>query len=63
MIEIKNRFNGNIIISGEYDSLIVALEKNRSANLCSADLSFADLSSAIGIKIPIISIFGTRHVI
>jgi uncharacterized protein YjbI with pentapeptide repeats len=59
-IEIKNRYNGTIICSGEFESLKQAVEKNSadlssadlrsanlgSANLGSADLSFADLSFA-----------------
>jgi hypothetical protein len=55
-VEIKNRWDGNIILCGEYESIKDCLEKNkekdlssanlRSADLSSADLSFADLSSA-----------------
>ena len=32
-IEIKNRFNGEIIIVGEYASIKDALEKNKEANI------------------------------
>jgi len=45
-IEIKNRWNGNIIIAGEYESIKDALQKNRKANLCGANLSGANLSEA-----------------
>lgn len=45
-IEIKNRFNDNIIIFGEYASVKDALEKNRGANLYGADLCGADLCGA-----------------
>ena len=44
LIEIKNRINGNIIISGEYDNIKDALEKNRGVNLSYADLRGANLS-------------------
>ena len=42
-IEIKNRFNGNIIIVGEYASIKEALEKNRGADLFGANLRGANL--------------------
>jgi len=45
-IEIKNRWNGSIILSGEYESIKDCLEKNREANLYGANLSRADLSGA-----------------
>ena len=45
-IEIKNRFNGNIIIVGEYASVKDALEKNRGANLRGANLYGANLYGA-----------------
>jgi len=49
-VEIKNRYDGKIILCGEYESVKDCLEKNRSdlrfANLRYADLSSADLSSA-----------------
>src|SRR5271157_5888960 len=70
-IEIKNRFNGNIIIVGEYASIRDALEENYRADLSCADLSSADLSwanlscanlsGAYGIILPIISICGSMH--
>ena len=46
LIEIKNRFNGRIIISGKYTSIKNALEENPGADLSGADLSRADLSGA-----------------
>jgi len=46
LIEIKNRRKGNIIISGEYDNIKDALEKNRGVNLSYADLSGANLHDA-----------------
>ena len=45
-VEIKNRFNGEIIISGKYDSIKDALEKNVDADLRDADLRGADLTDA-----------------
>ena len=85
-IEIKNRFNGNIIIVGEYDNIKDALLKNKGADLRGADLRGADLyganlrsadlrsadlrganlrgvdlRSAKNIKLPIISLSGSRH--
>ena len=45
-IEIKNRFNGNIIIVGEYANIKDAIVKNPGADLSRADLSRADLSRA-----------------
>ena len=45
-IEIKNRFNNEIIIVGEYASIKDSLEKNRGANLRGADLCGADLREA-----------------
>ena len=46
LIEIKNRFDGKIILSGEYESIKDALIKNYGANLSRADLSGANLSRA-----------------
>ena len=65
-IEIKNRFNGSIILCGEYESIKDCLEKNKGAdlsmaNLYGANLSGADLSGAESIKLPIISISGSKH--
>ncbi len=63
-IEIRNRFNNDIIFSGEYESFKEAILKNiadlsganlSGANLYGADLSGADLSGAI------IFIYGSRH--
>jgi hypothetical protein len=45
-IEIKNRFNGKIIICGEYESIKNCLETNQGADLRSADLQDADLQGA-----------------
>jgi hypothetical protein len=45
-IEIKNRFNNNIIVVGEYESIKDALEKNRDADLIGANLIGADLRGA-----------------
>ena len=46
LIEIKNRWNSNIIIAGEYESIKDALLKNRGADLRGADLRGADLRGA-----------------
>ena len=45
-IEIKNRFTGEIIIAGKYDSIKDALEQNGRADLQGADLQGADLRRA-----------------
>ena len=45
-IEIKNRYNGNVIISGKYESIKDCLEKNKDADLEGADLGGADLRGA-----------------
>ena len=49
-IEIKNRFTGDIIVAGEYDSVRRAVTKHKAdlcgANLCGADLSRANLRDA-----------------
>jgi hypothetical protein len=50
-IEIKNRYTDEIIITGKYDSIKEALEKNRNAdlryaNLWNADLRYANLRNA-----------------
>ena len=45
-IEIKNRYNGDIIVSGKYESIKEALENNSDANLSGADLRGAYLSDA-----------------
>jgi hypothetical protein len=50
-IEIKNRLNDEVLLSGEYESIKDCLEKNTGtnlswANLCGADLSWANLSGA-----------------
>jgi len=42
-VEILNRFTGEVIVSGKYESVKDALEKNRSADLRYADLRSADL--------------------
>jgi hypothetical protein len=46
LIEIKNRWDNSIIISGEYESIKDALQKNKGANLKGADLSSTYLSRA-----------------
>ena len=45
-IEIRNRFDNKIILSGKYASIKECLEKNRGADLGSANLWGADLGSA-----------------
>jgi len=45
-IEIKNRFTGEIIISGEAKNIKEFLEKNKRADLQGADLQGADLQGA-----------------
>ena len=45
-IEIKNRFTGEVIICGKYESIKDCLEKNKTANLSRANLSGADLYGA-----------------
>ena len=45
-VEIKNRYNGNIILCGEYESIADCINKNSYANLRHANLSSADISNA-----------------
>ncbi len=45
-VEIKSRFTGKIIVSGDYLSIKDCLEKNRGAYLRGADLGGADLGGA-----------------
>ncbi len=45
-IQIKNRYNDEIIIEGDYKSTKDALEKNKGANLGGADLGGAYLGEA-----------------
>lgn len=45
-IEIRNRWNNEIILCGEYESVKDCLEKNRYADLGNADLRNADLRNA-----------------
>jgi len=45
-IEIKKRFTGSIILSGDYGNIKDCLEKNRYANLRYADLKYANLRGA-----------------
>jgi len=45
-VEIKNRYDGKVILYGEYQSIKECLEKNRRADLCGADLYGANLSGA-----------------
>ena len=40
-VEIKNRFTGNNIVSGEYESVKDCIDKNRGADLGGADLEGA----------------------
>ena len=42
-VEIKNRFNDKIILSGKYESIKDCLEKNRDADLSDSDLRGSDL--------------------
>ena len=69
-IEIKNRFDGSIILSGEYESVRDCLVQNRGANLYGADLTGANLTGAdltganlygANTELPIILICGTAH--
>ena len=46
MIDIKNRYTGEVIISGEYESVKECLEKNTGADLRDASLTCADLTGA-----------------
>jgi uncharacterized protein YjbI with pentapeptide repeats len=45
-IEIKSRFDGHVILSGEYESVKDCLRKNSGANLSGANLSGANLWGA-----------------
>ena len=45
-IEIKDRWDGNVILCGEHESIKDALEKNKGANLEGAYLRGADLGDA-----------------
>ena len=45
-IEIKNRYTGEVILCGKYESIKDCLEKNRGANLRYADLRGANLRYA-----------------
>ena len=45
-IEIRNRFDNKIILSGKYASIKECLEKNRGADLEGADLGSANLEGA-----------------
>ena len=45
-IEIRNRYTGSIIISGDYESVRECLKKNTGAYLRGADLGGADLGGA-----------------
>ena len=65
-IEIKNRFTGKIIIEGEYENVKDCLIKNsgadlRGADLCGANLYGANLRGAKNIKLPILSLNGSKH--
>jgi len=45
-IEIKHKFTGSIIVSGDYESVKDCLEKNSGSDLSGADLRGADLYGA-----------------
>ena len=45
-IEIRNRYTGSIIMSGDYESVRECLKKNTGAYLRGADLGGADLGGA-----------------
>ncbi len=45
-VEIKNRWDGEVMLCGEYESVKDCLEKNRGANLGDAYLRGADLVDA-----------------
>ena len=69
-IEIKHRYEGNIILCGEYESVKDCLAKNRGANLRGANLWGANLRGANlwganlrganGITLPIVNVAGTK---
>ena len=46
MIEIKNRYTGEVIVSGEYESIKDCLQRNRYAKLTGAYLTDADIRDA-----------------
>ena len=46
MIEIKNRYTDEIMLSGEYESIKNCLEKNKDTHLVGADLRGAHLRDA-----------------
>jgi len=46
LIEIKNRFNNEVILCGEYESISDCINKNKDANLRDANLRGANLSGA-----------------
>ena len=54
-IEIKNRFNGSIILCGEYESVADCINKNSSA-----DLSYADLFGEKITKVPLM-VYGLNY--
>ena len=45
-VEIKNRFNDEVVLYGDYESIKECLERNRGAYLIRADLRGANLSGA-----------------
>ena len=45
-IEIKNRFTGDVIVCGKYESVKECLEKNRNSDLSYSDLRNSDLSNS-----------------
>ena len=45
-IEIKNRWDNKVLVSGKYENIKDCLERNRGANLQGADLRIANLRGA-----------------
>ena len=43
-IEIKNRWDNKVLVSGKYENIKDCLEKNRDANLRYSDLRYSNLS-------------------
>ena len=58
-IEIKNRFTGEIIVSGKYESLRDAVEKNgASLNMASLDMASLNGASLNGASLDGASLYG-----
>ena len=69
-IKIKSRFKGDVILSGEYNSIKDCLQQNSEANLSEANLRGANLSEAnlseadlrgANLRGALIFIHGSRH--